>query len=80
MESKHDCHVTPAVTPIQPSDIPESGQGEVIRVALDAKPTEWTVASGTVISGYGYNGQVPGPVIEAKQGLVGKRDGEEIGR
>ncbi|MGZ4809203.1 MAG: multicopper oxidase family protein, partial [Thermoanaerobaculia bacterium] len=42
---------------------------EVIRVALEAKPTEWTVASGVTISGYGFNGQVPGPIIEARQGV-----------
>ena len=41
----------------------------MIRIALEAKPTNWEVAPGVTISGYGYNGQVPGPVIEAKQGV-----------
>jgi FtsP/CotA-like multicopper oxidase with cupredoxin domain len=70
MESKHDCHVTPVATPAQTAAVtPEAVDGEVIRVVLEAKPTEWTVAAGTAISGYGYNGQVPGPTIEAKQGV-----------
>ena len=70
MESKHDCHVTASGTPTRTVAVtPEAGAGEVIRVALEAKPTEWTVASGTAISGYSYNGQVPGPIIEAKQGV-----------
>jgi len=42
---------------------------KTIRVALEARPTDWEVASGVTISGYGYNGQVPGPVIEAIQGV-----------
>jgi len=39
-----------------------------LRIALEARATDWEVAPGLTISGYGYNGQVPGPVIEAKQG------------
>lgn len=41
----------------------------VIRVALEARATNWEVAPGVSIDGYGYNGQVPGPVIEAIQGV-----------
>ncbi|HEX6179127.1 MAG TPA: multicopper oxidase domain-containing protein, partial [Thermoanaerobaculia bacterium] len=48
---------------------PLPADAEVIRVALEAKPTNWEVAPGVTIDGYGYNGQVPGPVIEAKQGV-----------
>ncbi len=39
-----------------------------IRIALEARETNWEVAPGVTIAGYGYNGQVPGPVIEARQG------------
>ncbi|MGZ7039308.1 MAG: multicopper oxidase family protein [Thermoanaerobaculia bacterium] len=71
MESKnHDaCHV-PAATLAETSAVEmKADDREVIRVALEAKPTEWTVASGVTISGYGFNGQVPGPIIEARQGV-----------
>lgn len=64
----HACHVTPATTQTNSIE-PITDDGEVIRVALEAKPTEWSVADGVTISGFGYNGQVPGPVIEAKQGV-----------
>lgn len=39
-----------------------------VRILLEARPTSWEAAPGITIAGYGYNGQVPGPVIEAKQG------------
>lgn len=70
MEPKHQevCHSIPPATLAEPSSV-EMNSGEAIRVALEAKPTEWTVASGITISGYGYNDQVPGPVIEARQGV-----------
>ena len=48
---------------------PETNDPRTIRIALEARPADWEVAPGTTISGYGYNGQVPGPVIEAKQGV-----------
>jgi len=38
-------------------------------IELEARETSWEVAPGVTIAGYGYNGQVPGPVIEAKQGV-----------
>lgn len=70
MESKDHCHVSPAENPSPTSAVtPDRGDGEVIRVALEAKPTEWTAAAGIAISGFAYNGQVPGPAIEAKQGV-----------
>lgn len=72
MESnnQHACHVPPAASLAETSGTElKADDGEVIRVALEAKPTEWTVASGVTISGYGFNGQVPGPVIEARQGV-----------
>ena len=43
--------------------------GQPIRVDLEARETNWEVEPGVTISGYAYNGQVPGPVIEAKQGV-----------
>jgi FtsP/CotA-like multicopper oxidase with cupredoxin domain len=42
---------------------------DVIRVELEARETEWEIRQGQTVSGYGYNGRVPGPVIEAKQGV-----------
>lgn len=42
---------------------------EIIRVALEARETSWVYAPGREVTGYGFNGQVPGPVIEAKQGV-----------
>lgn len=42
---------------------------EVIRIDLEARTTGWEIAPGKTIPAYGYNGQVPGPVIEAKQGV-----------
>lgn len=38
-------------------------------VELEARETRWEIGGGQSVSGFGYNGQVPGPVIEAKQGV-----------
>lgn len=46
-----------------------TNEHETVRVELGARVTEWEYAPGRVVSGYGFNGQVPGPVIEAKQGV-----------
>lgn len=40
----------------------------VVTMELEASETEWEVAPGQVVSGYGFNGQVPGPVIAAEVG------------
>jgi FtsP/CotA-like multicopper oxidase with cupredoxin domain len=40
-----------------------------VRISLDARETEWEVAPGVTITGFGYNGQVPGPAIELTQGV-----------
>ena len=40
-----------------------------VRVELEARETGWEIAPGRTVAGYGYNGRVPGPVIEAKQGV-----------
>jgi FtsP/CotA-like multicopper oxidase with cupredoxin domain len=47
----------------------EAKEQEIIHVELEARETAWEYAPGRVVSGYGFNGQVPGPVIEAKQGV-----------
>jgi FtsP/CotA-like multicopper oxidase with cupredoxin domain len=48
---------------------PIADEQEVVRVHLDANEVEWEIAPGRIVRGYGYNGRVPGPVIEAKQGV-----------
>lgn len=63
----HACHV--AAPPSTEAVAVESNDPGTIRIALEARPTNWEVAPGITISGYGYNGQVPGPVIEAIQGV-----------
>jgi len=40
-----------------------------MRIELEARPTEWKYAGQRSIEGWGYNGTVPGPVIDAKQGV-----------
>src|SRR5687767_1947164 len=37
-------------------------------IELEARETRWEISPGRAVAGYGYNGQVPGPVIEARQG------------
>lgn len=37
-------------------------------VDLEAAEAEWEYAPGRLVRGYGYNGRVPGPVIQARQG------------
>ncbi len=43
--------------------------GEVVRYRLEAGEVDWQIAPGRTVRGYGFNGQVPGPVIEAKHGV-----------
>jgi len=42
--------------------------GTTVEVQLEAKPTDWEISPGHVVAGYGFNGQVPGPTIEARVG------------
>ena len=40
----------------------------IVSVELDAQEVAWEFAPGRSIPGFGYNGEVPGPAIEAKVG------------
>ena len=48
---------------------PDPGR-KVVSVDLVARETDWELAPGKVVRGWGYNGQIPGPVIEAQAGDV----------
>jgi FtsP/CotA-like multicopper oxidase with cupredoxin domain len=41
---------------------------DIVSVELDAQEVDWEFASGLSISGFAFNGQVPGPTIEANVG------------
>jgi FtsP/CotA-like multicopper oxidase with cupredoxin domain len=43
-------------------------QVQPLVVDLEVGEVEWEYATGRRVRGYGYNGRVPGPVIEARQG------------
>jgi FtsP/CotA-like multicopper oxidase with cupredoxin domain len=47
---------------------------DVVSAELDAQEIDWEFAPGRSIPGFAYNGQVPGPTIEAKVGdtIVGR--------
>jgi hypothetical protein len=42
-----------------------AGTEKTVNVRLEAAETRWEIAPGHVVPGYGFNGQVPGPTIEA---------------
>jgi FtsP/CotA-like multicopper oxidase with cupredoxin domain len=44
--------------------------GAVVTVELEARETEWEFTPGRVTRAWGYNGQVPGPILEARVGDV----------
>src|SRR5687767_363894 len=68
MKAHHGCHA--AAGEAQTANIQEtSSVQEPIRIVLEARETNWEAAPGVTIPGYSYNGQVPGPVIEARQGV-----------
>ena len=57
--------------PTGPSDPSASwsGPGGIVQVVdLHAGEHSWEVSLGAAVHGYGFNGQVPGPVIEARVG------------
>lgn len=39
-----------------------------VAVELDARENQWQVAAGLTVPGYAFNGQIPGPTIEASAG------------
>jgi FtsP/CotA-like multicopper oxidase with cupredoxin domain len=39
-----------------------------VTVSLEAMATDWEFAPGRTVRGYGFNGQIPGPTIEARVG------------
>ena len=49
--------------------VPEPGRA-VVRVDLDARETDWEFVPGHATRAWGFNGQVPGPTIEAHVGDV----------
>jgi FtsP/CotA-like multicopper oxidase with cupredoxin domain len=52
-----------------PSTEARSPAGGTTRVVeLEARETEWEIAPGQIVRGWGYNGRVPGPTIEAEVG------------
>ena len=65
MNESH-CHTAPVVTDQQ---LEITTSENAIRVELEARPTEWKYSSNRSVDGYAYNGTVPGPVIEARQGV-----------
>ena len=65
----HACHVVAAPAAEEPGLEAPSQHPDTVRVELEARETSWEISQGRTVAGYGYNGQVPGPVIEAKQGI-----------
>ena len=62
----HDC--TRDFQPSEMIDQPASTTGAEVVYELEAGPVRWELTNGDVVDGWGYNGQVPGPVIEARAG------------
>ncbi len=48
---------------------PDPGR-RVVPIALEASEIDWTFAPGSTTRAWGYNGQIPGPMIEARVGDV----------
>jgi FtsP/CotA-like multicopper oxidase with cupredoxin domain len=48
---------------------PHQGR-RVIAIALEARETDWSFVPGSSVRVWGYNGQIPGPTIEAQVGDV----------
>lgn len=42
--------------------------GDEVVVDLQAEAVDWEIAPGRTVRGYGLNGRIPGPVIQATQG------------
>jgi FtsP/CotA-like multicopper oxidase with cupredoxin domain len=71
MANHCDSKRTTAVVDRRNDERPTPGvdDGAVVRYRLEASEIEWEIAPGRTVRGYGFNGQVPGPVLEAKQGV-----------
>jgi FtsP/CotA-like multicopper oxidase with cupredoxin domain len=46
----------------------QAASQQTVRVDLEARETRWEATAGHSIPGYGFNGQVPGPTIQAEVG------------
>ncbi|HEX6277551.1 MAG TPA: hypothetical protein VFZ53_31120, partial [Polyangiaceae bacterium] len=57
-------HVVSSRTSAEPAPETVETSPDTVRVDLEARETEWEIAPGSIVAGYGYNGRVPGPVIE----------------
>jgi FtsP/CotA-like multicopper oxidase with cupredoxin domain len=67
---KHtECHAVLKAPVAETTSLENTSTRDMVRVELEARETSWEISPGRTVSGYGYNGQVPGPVIEAKQGV-----------
>ena len=58
----------PARTADPSADSLASAHGAIV-VELEAAEHGWEIAPGRRVAGYAFNGQVPGPVIHARQGV-----------
>lgn len=56
------------ITTVQAQPPVAVSTGREVRVALEAREVPWEVAPGRTVRAWAYNGQVPGPVIEAAAG------------
>src|SRR2546430_17686041 len=48
---------------------PDPGRS-VVSVDLEAREIDWTFVPGSPVRAWGYNGQIPGPTLEARVGDV----------
>jgi len=64
------CGVSTIKRPASEYTSATSESGDVVRYRLEAAEIEWEIAPGRTVRGYGFNGQVPGPVLESKQGRL----------
>src|SRR5687768_13817248 len=66
----HDHHIHEVMASADAGATEEvSNDPRTVHIALEARETNWEVAPGVTIAGFGYNGQVPGPTIELTQGV-----------
>ncbi len=67
----HFVHGQHVIRPMAELEAPrtEAEDSSVVRYELEARESDWELGPGRTVAGYGYDGKVPGPVIEAKQGV-----------